>query len=455
MGKLAGDLFDIWKQGPLENATVRIAEAPFATATTDQRGAFELAHVSLGDHTLEILYQGEKFIVPHVGVEANHTMAVRLGLPTRAATEAMNKECEEEGLRLAQGTGWSAIPSGVLRRPRTERVLDAWHDLGARYRAATDRYRSMHSLAAFADVVPGASRFAALLSFMQHRGDFEASRGEGMESIAPGELLARMIESMEVVEVRPSETFPFGVDVFLADDRFAPVRDRKHLNRKDNAAVLVSQLDDKLVVASISPAMADGLERLSTSILMTGSPGTAIDSDDESSPAATKHHRTLFDQLAETYRFDDFICPSCEDLLTPALLAKHLPSSRRSEKDQHNALCSPRCERTMGLETIVLVAECGMKNEFAKKYDSDRRRMIDGPVIDTFSQSSGSHQTVGVIISDNDTPCAFRIVRSGPAQSDLKMSPSREKQTLELAKDIATLATPQLMTKKPRRSAKP
>ena len=45
----------------------------------------------------------------------------------------------------------------------------------------------------------------------------------------------------------------------------------------------------------------------------------------------------MFDQFAEKYSFDDFICPSCEDLLTPALLAKHLPGTRLAEKDQPRA----------------------------------------------------------------------------------------------------------------------
>jgi len=447
---LLGHVYDIWDQTPIEHASVRLADFNGPVAFSDNQGTFRLGPIPDGLHTVQIESRDETFRLKDVRVETGGRPLWQLGLPTRAGIAAMEANLKGEGVAANKMKGWSALPSGVVVAPSVERVRAGWAELASQYRAATDRCMASQSLDGFAQVVPRPTRLAAYLAYLQHKGEFAAHASGEILAIPAGALFAQMIATMEVVEIRASTDYPYGVDVFLADDRIVPPPDINNLTRTNTPSMLVTEFDGHLVLAAISPAMAEGLQKLWRAVLAGGWPRQPVEASDEApSGAARPKPLTLFDRLASKFQFDDEICLQCEDLLTEAIVAKHLSGSQPIERNDSSPACSRPCARRLGKETIVLEAECGLKNERAQRFNTTSRRINDDPIIETSTTASGATAVDAVVLADNDTPCVFSIKRERPMSL-----PNRTQEVIALAKDIAAVATPELLKRSPNRIRK-
>jgi hypothetical protein len=434
--RVTGEIYDTWDQKPVRGASVEILGDGAAVATTDARGAFVFNGVRIGKRRVRIAAQAESFVLEDLPVEAGRPAVWRIGLPTSSSRATMRQAMEQQGAMPASIKGWSDLEPRASFCLDVTRVQRGWTELVEQYRQATQRAATSRSLQPFAATVPGGSRMAAFLAYLMHSDGFTSGGTSEMTAPPPALLLADMIHTMDVLAMRPSTDYPFGIDVFLADDRLAPLPDRENITRKNTPSMLVSEVGGHLVFGAVSPMMAETLESAWRSALLAGSPWRHREAS-EGQPT------TLFEQMAKLHAFDDLICPRCEDLLTDAIVARHLPGWTPVANPQASPDCRLECQRRLGRETITLTGHCGLKNEHAKRYDSEDRRLKDEPLIETSRGSGGNETYVSATVSDNDTPCVFGVVRSGPyADGDHK------KEVLALAKDIAAAATPDLMSKK-------
>ena len=431
--RVTGEIHDSWDGKPIALASIAIGGR--VVATTDERGAFASDGIAIGKHKVEIVTPGEAFVLDGAAVHADGRSSWRIGLPTKSCLAAMEQATGRQDIALAKVKGWLALQPQVELSPDVATVKEHWPALVEEYRQATTRSAKDHSIEPFASIVPGGSRMAALVAYLLATNAFGPGGAAEMPAPGPGLLLADMLHMMEVVAARPSVDFPFGIDVFLTDDRLAPPPDLDHLTRQNTPSVLVSEVGGRLVIGAISPALSAALENAWRSALLTGSPWRTREESAGPGP-------TLFERMAKQHAFDDLICLRCEDLLTEAIVAKHLRGWTEVKTSDPGSACRLACKRRLGDETVSITADCGLKNEVARRYDSNERRVQDDPLVETEKGAGGDEVYAQVTVSDNDTPCLFSVTRSGHGRQD-PTPPARA-----LAKDIAELATPALLGRK-------